>query len=71
MHLLARTDHRASKKNHGAPLNLSKQGKVSTMSGDLLSKDSLKHHVLQPLLSQTTDKAEVFLLHNSVTLPLS
>jgi len=41
------------------------------MSGDLLSKDSVKHHILQPLLSHTTDKAEVLLLHNSTTLTLS
>lgn len=59
-------------RNHIAPLNLIKQCQLSATSRDLLSKDSVKHDILQPLLSsQMTKKSEEFLLQNSVTLPLS
>lgn len=57
-------------RNQGAPSNLSKQGEVSNMSGDPLSEDSVKHHILQLLLSQMSNKAENLLLHSSVTVPL-
>lgn len=38
------------------------------MNVDLLSKYSAKYDILQPLLSPTSGKAEVFLLHNGVTV---